>query len=171
MSETTKEVEKATEPEVNQEKLFKQEEVNRIIAERLAREQEKYKDYEDLKKAKAKLDELENANKSELDKAKAEAEQLKKLVEQKEAEKKQLLIENLKLSLLDQAGLPKSWVKRILGQTEDEIKADIEELKKSLQVKSQNVGQTVGGEPQGIPDIDKMSMEQYAAWVKSQKQK
>ena len=153
----------------NQEKLFKQEEVNRIIAERLAREQEKYKDYEELKKAKTKLDELENANKTELEKARAETDQFKKLAEQKEVEKKQVLIENLKLSLLDQAGLPKSWAKRILGQTEDEIKADIEELKKLLQEKAQNVGLTVGGEPKGMPDFDKMSQAEYEEWRKKKK--
>ncbi|MBI4496843.1 MAG: phage scaffolding protein [Chloroflexi bacterium] len=50
-------------------KTFTQEELDRVINERLARERDKYKDYEDLKKAKAKLDELDTANKSELEKA------------------------------------------------------------------------------------------------------
>jgi len=170
MSEEVKEVKKVTEPE-NQEKLFKQEDVDRIVSERLAREKEKYKDFEEYKKAKVKLDEIENANKTELDKAKAETDQFKKLAEQKDLEVKQLGIENLKLSLLDLAGLPKSWAKRILGQTEDEIKADIEELKKLLQEKGIKLGEGVGGEPKGLPDFDKMTQAEYEAWAKEKRKK
>jgi hypothetical protein len=160
MAEDVKKEEKKTDE--NQEvKLFKQEDVDRIVSERLAREKEKYKDFEEYKKAKVKLDEIENANKTELDKAKTEKEVLEKQLVQKELERKQLEVENLKLSLLDLAGLPKSWVKRILGQTEDEIKADIEELKKLLLEKGINIGQGVGGEPKKMPDFDNMSMEEY----------
>ena len=61
------------------------------------------------------------------------------------------------------------WAKRVLGQTEDEIKADIEELKKLLQEKTQNVGLTVGGEPKGMPDFDKMSQAEYEEWRKKKK--
>ena len=111
MAEDVKKEEKKTDE--NQEvKLFNQEDINRIVGERLAKEKEKYKDFEEYKKAKVKLDEIENANKTELDKAKAETDQFKKLAEQKDLEVKQLGIENLKLSLLDLAGLPKNWAKR-----------------------------------------------------------
>lgn len=151
-----------------QERLFRQEEVNRIIAERLAREQEKYKDYEELKKAAQRLKEIEDANKSEVEKAKQEAEQLKKMLEEKEREKQKILIENLKLQILDEAGLPKSWAKRILGESEDQIRADVEELKSLLKDKTLNVGKVVGGEPQ-MPDFDKMSLEEYEEWRKKQK--
>jgi len=170
MAEDVKKEEKKTDE--NQEvKLFKQEDVDRIVSERLAREKEKYKDFEEYKKAKVKLDEIENANKTELDKAKAETDQFKKLAEQKDLEVKQLGIENLKLSLLDLAGLPKNWAKRILGQTEAEIKADIEELKKLLQEKGIKLGEGVGGEPKGLPDFDKMTQAEYETWAKEKRKK
>jgi len=50
------------------EKSFSQAELDKIIAERLKREREKYADYGDLQKAAAKLAEIEEANKSELEK-------------------------------------------------------------------------------------------------------
>lgn len=56
-------------------KTFTQEELDRVVGERLAREREKYADYDELKQAKARLDEIEAANKSELEKAVQRAEQ------------------------------------------------------------------------------------------------
>lgn len=50
-------------------KSFTQEDVDRIVAERLAREQRKHADYEDLKAKAQRLDELESANASDLEKA------------------------------------------------------------------------------------------------------
>lgn len=49
--------------------ITSQDELNRIIDERLRRERAKYADYADLKAKAAKLDELEAANKSEIEKA------------------------------------------------------------------------------------------------------
>ena len=59
--------------------ITSQDELNRLLNERLARERSKYADYKDVKAKAAKLDEIEQANKSEIDKAmdrvaKAEAE-------------------------------------------------------------------------------------------------
>ena len=51
------------------EKTFSQSDVNRIVEDRLRREQAKYADYDDLKAKAAKFDEQEEANKSELQKA------------------------------------------------------------------------------------------------------
>ena len=61
------------------EKTFTQEELDRILKERLKREREKYSDYADLKAAAAKLTEIEEANKTELEKA---TEKLAELQEQ-----------------------------------------------------------------------------------------
>jgi len=64
-------------------KAFSQEEVDRIIKERLQRERQsaekKYADYDDLKKAATKLKKIEDANKSEADK---KAELMKALEDQ-----------------------------------------------------------------------------------------
>lgn len=53
----------------DQGRVFTQEELDRIVGDRLARERGKYADYDDLKAAAAKLKELEDANKTELEKA------------------------------------------------------------------------------------------------------
>ena len=66
MEETVKQETKTEEVET---KTFTQDEVNRIIGERVARAEGKYSDYEELKAKAAKLDEIEEANKSELEKA------------------------------------------------------------------------------------------------------
>ena len=51
------------------EPITSQDQLDKLITSRLAREKSKYADYEDLKTKAAKLDEIEAANKSELQKA------------------------------------------------------------------------------------------------------
>ena len=138
--------------EENQEvKTFTQEEVNEIIKERLAREKEKYKDYETLSKKVKEMEEKEKASMPEVEKLKAELEETKKLLEMKDEEVRQHALHNLKLELLDAEGLPKFWAKRILGTTEEEIKADIAEIKKLLGEKKENVGKGTAPEDKGKP--------------------
>ena len=50
-------------------KTFTQDELNRVVSDRLARERGKYADYDDLKKQAAKLQKIEDAQKSELERA------------------------------------------------------------------------------------------------------
>ncbi|MEU5668957.1 hypothetical protein ABZ749_01040 [Micromonospora sp. NPDC047753] len=62
--------------------ITSQDDLNRVIAERVARERGKFADYNDLKAKAGRLDEIEQANKSEIEKAndrvtKAEAEAAK----------------------------------------------------------------------------------------------
>lgn len=57
-------------------KTFTQADVDRIVAERLAREKEKYKDYADLKAKAAKLAELEQSQLTEQEKLQAKLKQL-----------------------------------------------------------------------------------------------
>lgn len=54
--------------EENQNKTFTQEEVNSIIGERLARQAEKYSDYDELKNKAAEYDKAQEASKTELQK-------------------------------------------------------------------------------------------------------
>lgn len=68
----TANVENKTEPEAT----FTQDDVNRIVADRVARERAKYEDYESLREKAAKFDEAEEASKSELQKATERAEKL-----------------------------------------------------------------------------------------------
>lgn len=68
------------------ERTFTQQEIDAIVADRLARERQKYADYGDLQQKAAKLAELEEAQKSELQKAQ-EAETKARLEAQKAMEK------------------------------------------------------------------------------------
>jgi hypothetical protein len=56
-------------------KTFTQDEVNRLIGERLGREREKFSDYDDLKAAAGRLKEIEEADQTEAQKAAKRAEE------------------------------------------------------------------------------------------------
>jgi hypothetical protein len=58
-------------------KTFTQEDIDRVVKDRLARERGKYADYDELKAKAGKLDEIEAANQSELEKAQQAAEKAK----------------------------------------------------------------------------------------------
>lgn len=58
-----------TSVQTEESKTFSQDEVNAIVAERLAREKAKYEGFDELKAKADKYDQLEEANKSELQKA------------------------------------------------------------------------------------------------------
>lgn len=55
-------------------KTFSQDDLERIVQQRLGREREKFSDYDDLKAKAARADELEQANQSEADKLRTRAE-------------------------------------------------------------------------------------------------
>ncbi len=61
---------------VNEEKTFTQAELDKILGERLAREREKYADYDSLIEKAKKLDQIEEDAKTELQKAQERAEKL-----------------------------------------------------------------------------------------------
>ena len=73
-------------PEQQEQKTFTQEELNKVVQERLKREREKYADYESLKEKASKFDEAEEAGKSELQKALETSEQYKATAEKLTAE-------------------------------------------------------------------------------------
>jgi hypothetical protein len=72
-------------PTAQPEKTFTQAELERQLGERLARERAKYADYEELKAAKTKLEELEAGQLSERDKLQKQIEKLEKKVAEAEA--------------------------------------------------------------------------------------
>ena len=112
------------------EKTFSQADVDRMIADRLSREQKKYADYSELKKAKEELDQLKQGQLSELEKANAAREKAEARVKEFEAQIRQMELRSLKSRLAADAGLPAELADRIRGEDETSIKADIEELKK-----------------------------------------
>ena len=74
MSETVNQV-NATEETP---KTFTQEELDRVVADRIKRERAKYEGFEDFKAKAERLDEIEAANKTELEKAHEKAAKLEK---------------------------------------------------------------------------------------------
>ena len=117
----------------NEEKTFTQEQLNKAVQERLAREREaaakKYGDYDELKAKAAELDKLKADQMSEIEKAnKARDEALTKIAEL-EAKNKALEIGKLKADACTAAGLPAAFADRLKGDDEETIKADAEALK------------------------------------------
>lgn len=64
-----------------EERTFTQEEMNRIIAGRIAEEKSKYADYDDMKEKAAKFDEYEKKNKSELERVQEQNSKLQSEIE------------------------------------------------------------------------------------------
>lgn len=131
--------EQNTEQQAEQ-KTFTQEDVERIISERLKREREKYKDYAELKKMAEEYQKLKEAQMSETEKLQAKLAEYERQLLEKEREAAEARLESLKLKVLDEMGLPKAWAVRLFGTTEEEIKADAEELKKLLGTTGKPVG-------------------------------
>lgn len=61
--------------------ITSQEDLNRVLDDRLKRERSKYADYKDLKSKATKLDEIENANRTEAEKAQARITELETQVQ------------------------------------------------------------------------------------------
>lgn len=138
-----------TEPK---QETFTQEDVNRIVAKRVA----KYSDYEALKEKAAKYDELEEANKSELQKATERADSLQaELDAMKSAEQLRTLREEVSSS----KGVPASL---LTGSTKEECEAQADQL---LNWAKPNSYPRVpdGGEPAG--NVKKATREQFADWL------
>lgn len=121
----------APEPGGGQQEEFRaitsQEQLDRIIGERLARERGKYAGYDDLKAKAAKFDEIENQNKTELQKALERAEAAEKAA-------KQAVREKLQREIADELGLPVKLASRLKGDTADEMRADGAEIAADLGV-------------------------------------
>ena len=124
MNETVNQDQKQTvQQETVQEKTFNQAELDKIVGERLAREREKYADYEALKEKASRLDTIEEANKTELQKATEKAAALKSELD---ALKKEKEVRELRETVAKETGIP---VNLLTGITVDECKAQAEAIK------------------------------------------
>lgn len=86
-----------------QEKTFTQSELNSIIETRLAREKEKYADYESLVEKAKKFDEAEEAQKTELQRMTEKADALEKKLSHLETENK---TREIRASVAKETGVP-----------------------------------------------------------------
>lgn len=103
------------------EKTFTQADVDRIVADRLKREQSKYSDYDDLKAKAARFDEAE-------EKTKSETQKLADASRAAEDRAKKAELDSCRMRVALRKGLTETQVKRLLGTTEEELEADADEL-------------------------------------------
>lgn len=155
----------------NTPKTLTQEEVDKIIKERLERERKKYADYEDLKKSAEELAKLKDSEKTEVERLKAEAAKIAKERDELSTRIKAQETRSRKVAALEKAGLPVALADRVLGETDEEIGKDVEALKALGLVGSNKGG---GGNPPktgendpSLEEVGNMSMEQYIKWRES----
>jgi hypothetical protein len=98
-----------------------QEDLDRIISDRLTRERGKYADYDSLRAAAAELAKLKDAQKSD---AERQADLLAKLT----AERDQLAARDLRRQIADAKGLPAESVDLLTGSTREEIETAADKL-------------------------------------------
>lgn len=149
--ETTQTAEQATpEPQT-----FTQDDVNRIVAKRVA----KYADYDELKQKAAKFDEQVEAGKSELQKATEKADSLQaELDALKQAESIRVMREEV----ADAKGIP---ARLLTGKTAEECEAQAAELIAWAQKSSAGYPKVPDG---GDPVSSKPAREQFAEWLNTQ---
>ena len=102
-------------------KTFTQADIDRIVADRLKREQAKYSDYDDLKAKAVKFDEVEEQNKTE-------SQKLTDTNRALEERTKKAELEACRMRVALRKNLTETQVKRLLGTTEEELEADADEL-------------------------------------------
>jgi hypothetical protein len=122
MSETVNQEPATIEEPTTEERRFTQAELDKVVADRLARERQKYEGFSELKEKAAKFDELEAASKTELQKATEKAERLEKeLTSLKKAEE----VRTIKTKVATETGVPAGL---LTGTTEEECKAQADAI-------------------------------------------
>lgn len=114
---------------------FTQEDVNRVVAERLARERGKYANYDDLKTKAAEFDKLQDANKTDLEREKDARTAA-------EAELAVLRVERVRTTAANAAGLPAELHEFITA-------TDPEKAAEQAKVLAEKLKPSAGGIPQG----------------------
>lgn len=109
-------------------KTFTQAEMNAIIEGRLAREREKYSDYDSLKEKAGKFDEIQEANKTEIQKANEKAEVLAKELESLKASN---TIKAAREKVAKETAVP---VELLTGNDEESCKAQAGQKKEVLEL-------------------------------------
>lgn len=156
MSETVNQENNATVETPVEEKRFTQTELDKVVADRLARERQKYEGFSELKEKAAKFDELEAASKTELQKATEKAEKLEKeLTKLKKDEE----LRTIKAKVATETGVP---AELLTGATEEECTAQANAI---LSFAKPQAYPTVkdGGE---VNNVGKLTpQQQFAEWA------
>ena len=167
---------KATETETKT-GTFTQDDVDRIVKERIAREHEKYSsvqsELENLKMAeeKRKLEEM-----SELERIQAEKETLAKTLEEQQGKLRTMEISRMRDTVImgdaNASNLPGAYKRMVAGDTEDEVKASlaavIEEYKNDMRgvAPQPRIGVVTRAADGGEPDESELEMSPYEKIMK-----
>lgn len=156
--ETVNQENKVTETVDEGQKTFTQEDVNRIVGERLARETAKYADYDSLKDKASKFDQMEEANKTELQKAQEKAANLQSELD---GLRKSEEIRQMREKVSAATGVP---VSLITAETEEAATEQANAIKQYAtptypKVKDSGEVHSTG---------DQKTRDQFAEWFKSQ---
>lgn len=109
-------------------RTFTQAQLDKIVEERLARERQKYADYDDLKKAAGQLKQLEDAKKSDEQKLLERVEAAEQRAQAAEQAVKQAESDALRARVAASHGLTDAQAKRLQGDTLEELTADAVEV-------------------------------------------
>lgn len=107
------------------EKTFTQAELDRIVGERVHRAKEQYADYDDLKAAKARLQEIEDAGKSEQQRLNEQLAEKDRLLAEREAALAQAQMSSLRATVAADKGVPAG---SLTGSTKEELEASADQL-------------------------------------------
>ena len=134
-------------------KTFTQEDVNRIVAERVKR----YANYEELKQKAEQFDQIEESNKTELQKA---VEKANGLQSELDALKNATKLRDLRDEVSKEKGVPANL---LTGTTKEECEAQAEEI---ISFAAQRQGYPAvpdGGEP--TVTVKRATRDQFADWL------
>lgn len=131
-------------------KTFTQDELDKIVSERLERERKKYADYADLKKTAAEFERLRESQMTEQEKLQARLAELEKQLLDKELEAVEAQQRLMRARVAEQMGLPVALAERLTGTTEDELKTDAAKLQELLS--AQTGGPPKASSKQGAPE-------------------
>ena len=134
-------------------KTFTQEEVDKLIADRLARAEKKFnlekkelerkhnesiEDYEER---------IKTANMTAEEKFKLELEKRDKLIAEKDGALNKIKVDGIKRNVLSKYKLPEKFMSRISGETEEDIEASVKEFN---EVMGEYIKSQAGGTPNNL---------------------
>lgn len=108
--------------------ITSQDELNKIIQARIAREREKFADYDEAKQAQARLAEIEEANKTELEKAYEQASTWKQKYDELQKATAEKDKELLRLNVIAKYSIPEDDQILVHGSSEEELVASAERV-------------------------------------------
>lgn len=142
-------------------KIFTQEDLDKAINDRLARERKKFE--AEKKELERKHNEsiedyeerIKTANMSTEEKYKRELEKRDKLLAEKDGALKKIEVDNIKKSVLSKHKLPEKFIDRISGDTEEDIENSVKELN---EVMGEYIKSQAGGTPNNLNGGSKNEM-------------